>query len=70
MMLRKTAKKIFGIFMLIFGIIFLFVPVVPSSPFFILGAIALGLVTKDYIKMKLSMKKGGLIRNKSSDKVL
>lgn len=65
-MLKKTMKKIFGVFMLVLGIIFLFVPIVPSSPFFILGAIALGFVTKDYIKIKLSARRDGLIKNKDA----
>ncbi len=62
-MFNSVLKKLFGIFMIIFGIIFLFVPVIPSFPFFILGAISLGFVTKDYIKMKLSSKRDGLIKN-------
>jgi uncharacterized membrane protein YbaN (DUF454 family) len=63
-MINSTLKKIFGVFMIVLGIVFLFVPLVPSSPFFILGALALGFVTKDYIKMKLSLRKDGLIKNK------
>ncbi len=64
-MLKKTVKKIVGFLMLLLGIVFLFVPVIPSSPFFILGAITLGFITGDYIKKKLSLRKDGLIKNRN-----
>jgi len=51
--MNSVFKKIFGISMIVLGVIFLFVPIIPSSPFFILGAISLGIVTKDYLKKKL-----------------
>lgn len=64
-MLNSALKKFFGLFMILLGVIFLFVPVVPSSPFFILGAIALGLITKDYLKLKRLSKKGGQTKDRS-----
>lgn len=69
-MFNSVLKKVFGLFMIVLGIIFLFVPVIPSSPFFILGAISLGLVTKDYIKRKLLFKKDCLKNNKNAGREL
>ena len=43
-------KKTLGIISIATGIIFLFIPVVPSSPFFIAGLIMLGVITKDHFK--------------------